>query len=110
MISIRKFKEWAEPFLRRISPILFRELLRFMRVYHFFCRGNKKKELVSLRVQERVGVRHLYNVYANPKGTLRSRIIRRVHRYLYLSPLCNWSCIQKFISPKYPSGSYHDTV
>ena len=43
MISIRKFREWAEPFLRRISPILFRELLRFMRIYHFFCRGNKKK-------------------------------------------------------------------
>ena len=70
MISIRKCKEWAEPFLRRISPILFRELLRFMRIYHFFCRGNKKKELVSLRVQERVGVRHLYNVYANPKRTI----------------------------------------
>src|SRR3989304_4977782 len=70
MISIRKFKEWADPFLRRLSPILFRELLRFMRIYHFFCRGNKKKELVSLRVQERVGVRHLYNVYANPKRTI----------------------------------------
>ena len=41
-----------------------------MRIYHFFSRGNKKKELVSLRVQERVGVRHLYNVYANPKRTI----------------------------------------
>ncbi|KXK29860.1 MAG: 2-hydroxyglutaryl-CoA dehydratase [Candidatus Brocadia sinica] len=70
MASIRKFKEWTEPFLRRISPILFRELLRFLKIYYFFCRGNKKKELVSLHVQTRVGVKHLYNAFANPKRTV----------------------------------------
>lgn len=70
MPSIRKFKEWTEPFLRRISPILFRELLRFLKIYYFFCRGNKKKELVSLHVQTRVGVKHLYNAFAHPKRTV----------------------------------------
>lgn len=70
MASIRKFKEWTEPFLRRISPILFRELLRFLKIYYFFCRGNKKKELVSLHVQTRVGVKHLYNAFAHPKRTV----------------------------------------
>ncbi|KKO18690.1 MAG: hypothetical protein DCC43_02205 [Candidatus Brocadia sp.] len=70
MASIRKYKEWLEPIRRRFSPLMFRELLRFLRVYHFFFRGNKKKELVSLRVQTRVGVKHLYRVYANPKRTV----------------------------------------
>ncbi len=70
MPSIRKYKEWIEPIRRRFSPLLFRELLRFLRIYYFFCRGNKKKELVSLRVQSRVGVKHLHNVYANPKRTV----------------------------------------
>lgn len=70
MASIRKFKEWIEPFLRRISPFFFRELLRFLRIYYFFCRGNKKKELTSLRVQTRVGVKHLYNAFAHPKRTI----------------------------------------
>ncbi|MFN3532990.1 MAG: 2-hydroxyacyl-CoA dehydratase subunit D [Candidatus Brocadia sp.] len=59
-----------EPLLRRISPVFFRELLRFLRIYYFFSRGNKKKELVSLRVQTRVGVRHLYNAFAYPKRTV----------------------------------------
>lgn len=70
MTSIRKYKEWLIPLRRRFSPMLFRELLRFLRVYSFFFRGNKKKELVSLRVQTRVGVKHLYKVYANPKRTV----------------------------------------
>ncbi|MEP9412251.1 MAG: 2-hydroxyacyl-CoA dehydratase [Candidatus Brocadia sp.] len=70
MISIRKWKEWIEPFLRRISPVFFRELLRFLRVYYFFRRGNKKKELVSLRVQTRVGVKHLYNAFTHPRRTV----------------------------------------
>ncbi|OQZ00181.1 MAG: hypothetical protein B6D35_07690 [Candidatus Brocadia sp. UTAMX2] len=70
MASIRKYKEWLEPIRRRFSPLMFRELLRFLRVYHFLFRGNKKKELVSLRVQTRVGVQHLYRVYANPKRTV----------------------------------------
>ena len=70
MASIRKFKEWVNPFLRRISPFLFKELLLFMKIYHFFYRGNKKKELVSLRTQMRVGIKHLYNVYSNPKRTI----------------------------------------
>ncbi|BBO15979.1 2-hydroxyglutaryl-CoA dehydratase [Candidatus Brocadia pituitae] len=70
MTSIRKYKEWLVPLRRRFSPMLFRELLRFLRVYSFFFRGNKKKELVSLRVQTRVGVKHLYKVYANPKRTV----------------------------------------
>lgn len=70
MKSIRKFKEWAEPFLRRISPILFTELLLFLRVYYFFCRGNKKKELVSLHVQSRVGVKHLHQTFTHPKRTV----------------------------------------
>lgn len=70
MLSIRKFKEWTNPFLVRISPILFRQLLLFMKIYHFFYRGNKKKELVSLRVQLRVGIKHLYRVYSNPRRTV----------------------------------------
>ncbi|MEK6558972.1 MAG: 2-hydroxyacyl-CoA dehydratase family protein, partial [Planctomycetota bacterium] len=70
MTSIRKFKEWVNPFLRRISPFLFKELLLFMKIYHFFYRGNKRKELVSLRVQLRVGIKHLYNVYSNPRRTI----------------------------------------
>lgn len=70
MVSMRKCKEWAQPFFRRISPVLFRELLRFMRVYYFFFRGNKRKELVSLRLQTRVGVKHLYNTFAHPKQTV----------------------------------------
>ncbi len=70
MISIRKFKAWTEPFLRRISPVLWRELLRFMKVYYFFFRGNKKKEIVSLRLQTRLGVKHLYNTFAHPRRTI----------------------------------------
>lgn len=70
MAQIRKFKEWIEPFLRCSSPVFFRELLRFLKVYYFFSRGNKKKELVSLRVQTRVGVKHLYNTFAHPKRTV----------------------------------------
>lgn len=70
MTSIRKYKEWLIPLRRRFSPMLFRELLRFLRVYSFFFRGNRKRELVSLRVQTRVGVKHLYKVYANPKRTV----------------------------------------
>lgn len=70
MISIRKLKVLADPFLRRISPMLFKELLRFLMIYHFFYRGNKKKELVSLNVQTRVGVRHLYHTFAHPKRTI----------------------------------------
>ncbi|HHT9130620.1 MAG TPA: 2-hydroxyacyl-CoA dehydratase subunit D, partial [Candidatus Brocadiaceae bacterium] len=70
MVSIRKFKAWAEPFLRRISPVLWRELLRCMKVYYFFFRGNKKKEIVSLRLQTRIGVKHLYNTFAHPRRTI----------------------------------------
>ncbi len=70
MVSIRKCKEWTEPFLRRISPMVFLGLLLFLRVYYFFCRGNRKKELVSLRVQTRVGVKHLYNAFAHPGRTV----------------------------------------
>lgn len=70
MISIRKFKAWTEPFLRRISPVLWRELLRFMKVYYFFFRGNKKKEIVSLCLQTRLGVKHLYNTFAHPRRTI----------------------------------------
>lgn len=70
MIAIRTIKAWAKRTLQRISPFLFKELLRFLRVYHFFFRGNKKKELISLRVQTRVGVKHLYNTYAHPKRTI----------------------------------------
>ncbi|GIL21349.1 MAG: 2-hydroxyacyl-CoA dehydratase [Candidatus Jettenia sp.] len=70
MISIRKFKVLIDPFLRRISPILFKELLRFLMIYHFFYRGNKKKGLISLNVQTRVGVKHLYNTFTHPKRTI----------------------------------------
>ncbi|UJS16878.1 MAG: 2-hydroxyacyl-CoA dehydratase family protein [Candidatus Jettenia sp.] len=70
MISIRKFKVLIDPFLRRISPMLFKELLRFLMIYHFFYRGNKKKELISLNVQTRVGVKHLYNTFTHPKRTI----------------------------------------
>ncbi len=70
MISIRKWKEWTEPFLRRISPFLFKELLLFLRVYYFFCRGNKKKKLVSLHVQSRMGVKHLYQTFTHPRQTI----------------------------------------
>lgn len=70
MISIRKFKVLIDPFLRRISPILFKELLRFLMIYHFFYRGNKKKGLISLNVQTRVGVNHLYNAFTHPKRTI----------------------------------------
>lgn len=70
MASMRKYKEWTKPLRRRFSPMLFRELLRFLRISSFFFRGNKKKELVSLRVQTRVGIKHLYKVYANPKRTV----------------------------------------
>ncbi len=70
MAFIRKCKEWMNPFLCRISPILFRELLRFLRVYYFFHPGNKKDELASLHVQTRVGVKHLYDTYAHPKRTV----------------------------------------
>lgn len=70
MALMRKYKEWIKPLRRRFSPMLFRELLRFLRISSFFFRGNKKKELVSLRVQTRVGIKHLYKVYANPKRTV----------------------------------------
>ncbi len=70
MTAIRTIKAWAKRYFLRISPYLFKELLRFLRIYYFLCRGNKKKELVSLRVQSRVGVIHLYNTYAHPKRTI----------------------------------------
>ena len=70
MISNRTIKVWAKRLLMRFAPFLFKELLRFVRVYYFFFRGNKKKELVSLRVQSRVGVIHLFNTYAHPKLTV----------------------------------------
>ena len=70
MISNRSIKVWAKRTLMRFAPFLFKELLRFMRLYYFFFRGNKKKELVSLRVQSRVGVIHLFNTYSHPKLTV----------------------------------------
>lgn len=70
MISIRKIKDWGEPFLRRMYPVFFGKLLLFMKIYHFFFRGNKKKELVSLRLQVRVGVKHLYSTFTHPKQTI----------------------------------------
>lgn len=70
MISNRTIKAWAKRTLMRFAPFLFKELLRFMRLYYFFFRGNKKKELVSLRVQSRVGVIHLFNTYSHPKLTI----------------------------------------
>ena len=70
MISNRTIKVWAKRTLMRFAPFLFKELLRFMRLYYFFFRGNKKKELVSLRVQSRVGVIHLFNTYSHPKLTV----------------------------------------
>lgn len=70
MISNRTIKAWAKRLLMRFAPFLFKELLRFVRLYYFFFRGNKKKELVSLRVQSRVGVIHLFNTYSHPKLTI----------------------------------------
>ena len=70
MISNRTIKAWAKRSLMRFRPFLFKELLRFVRLYYFFFRGNKKKELVSLRVQSRVGVIHLFNTYSHPKLTI----------------------------------------
>lgn len=70
MISNHTIKAWAKRLLMRFAPFLFKELLRFTRVYYFFFRGNKKKELVSLRVQSRVGVSHLFNTYAHPELTI----------------------------------------
>ena len=70
MISNRTIKAWAKRSLMRFAPFLFKELLRFVRLYYFFFRGNKKKELVSLRVQSRVGVIHLFDTYSHPKLTI----------------------------------------
>ena len=56
--------------MQRMFPVIFREMLRFLKIYHFFFRGNRKKELVSLRLQVRVGVKHLFNVYSHPKKTI----------------------------------------
>lgn len=70
MISKRTIKAWAKRLLMRFAPFLFKELLRFIRLYYFFFRGNKKKELVSLRVQSRVGVIHLFDTYSHPKLTI----------------------------------------
>ncbi len=65
-----KIKEWIDPLLLHIRPVLFRELLRFLYIYHFFRRGNKQNGLAALNVQTRVGVKHLYNTYAHPKRTI----------------------------------------
>jgi len=137
MASIRKFKEWVNPFLRRISPFLFKELLLFMKIYHFFYRGNKKKELVSLRTQMRVGIKHLYNVYSNPKRTIWTTMFvpseilfamglypfcleigaalfaglgQSSNRHLFFPQISNWACVQELISPQYTSGSHYDIV
>jgi benzoyl-CoA reductase/2-hydroxyglutaryl-CoA dehydratase subunit BcrC/BadD/HgdB len=70
MLATQKFKLWGERFLCRVSPILLRKFLLILRIYHFVYRGNRKKEIVSLQTQTRVGVRHLYKVYSNPKRTV----------------------------------------
>lgn len=72
MLSNQKFKIWIDRFLRRISPIFLREFLRSLRIYHLFRCGKKEREdeMVSLSVQTRVGVIHLFNAYANPKRTI----------------------------------------
>ncbi|MCF6157033.1 MAG: 2-hydroxyacyl-CoA dehydratase [wastewater metagenome] len=71
MLLNHKFKIWKKRILRRTSPLFIRELLRFMRIYAFFFRSDdREKGLTSLHVQTRVGIKHLYNVYANPKRTI----------------------------------------
>ncbi len=70
MLSNQKFKIWKDRFIRYVSPLFMREMLRFLRIYYFFYRNNNEKELSSLHVQTYVGVKHLYKVYANPKRTI----------------------------------------
>ncbi len=70
MSSIRQWKVWRDRLVQYISPRCVKELLRFFRIYYFFCRRNREKDLVSLYIQTGVGAKHLYQTYTNPKRTI----------------------------------------
>ncbi len=70
MASNRRFKELYNKLMRRFSPFIFKELLRFMKISHLFYCGDKRDGLASLNLQTRLGVKHLYNVFNHPKQTI----------------------------------------
>ncbi|QQR66709.1 MAG: hypothetical protein IPI25_00035 [Candidatus Brocadia sp.] len=70
MPSIRKYKEWIEPIRRRFLHYCFVNFFTVSYDILFFLAGAIKEGAFFPLAFSRVGVKHLHNVYANPKRTV----------------------------------------